>query len=133
MSDEHKPEESGQQAPPVQSHGGTDWSRPPEQAPIHGQGQYQRGPNDGMQTLIPTKNANALAAYYCAVFALVPCFTIFLAPTAIVLGVKGLKNIKENPGLPGAAHAWVGIIGGTGLLLLILIGFAIWAVIQAAG
>ncbi len=85
-----------------------------------------------MQTLIPTKNSAALAAYYCAVFALIPCATIFLAPTAIFLGVKGLKAINENPGLPGKAHAWVGIIGGAGLLLLGLLIVAIAMVANAA-
>lgn len=132
MSEEQKPNE-GQQAPPVQSQPQYDWSKPPEHGTVSSQQGHPRPANDGMQTLIPTKNPNALAAYYCAVFALVPCFTPFLAPAAIILGVKGLKAVKENPGMPGTGHAWAGIIGGGGLLLLGLLGIAIWIVVSAAG
>jgi hypothetical protein len=62
--------------------------------------------------LIPYKNAQALAAYYVAVFSLIPCAAIPLGIIALVLGIRGLKFARLHPEAKGRAHAWTGIILG---------------------
>ncbi len=99
--------------PPVQ----TDFSQPPSI------GSYPRAQADStMNKLIPTGNPPALIAYYLAIFGLIPGFCLFLSPAAIVLGFIGLKKIRETPGLPGKAHAMVGIILGGIVTLICLVG-----------
>ena len=71
----------------------------------------------GINTLIPYKNPKALASYYCGVFALIPCFGLILGTIAIVFGVLGLEYRKTHESAGGTAHAWVGIILGTLVLL----------------
>ena len=75
--------------------------------------------------VIPYKNTQALAAYYCAVFALIPCVGIILGFVALVLGILGLKYAKAHPEAHGKVHAWIGIIlgglCGIGYTLLIAI------------
>ena len=73
---------------------------------------------DATGGIIPYKNPPALAAYYCAVFSLVPILGLVLGIPAIVLGVLGLRKRKTNPVIKGTAHAWIGIILG-GLFTLI--------------
>ena len=68
------------------------------------------GADSGFQTLIPYKNAYALIAYYCGVFAILPCFPIGLV--GLVLGIMGLKHAKKYPESKGKIHAWIGIIFG---------------------
>jgi hypothetical protein len=97
---EHKPEEPESPA--------FDWTRPPE-APVR----PAFGSNESLSALIPTKNPKALFAYYVGVFSLIPCFGFLLGPIAAILGVLGLRAIRENSSLPGKAHAWVGIVLGT--------------------
>ena len=82
---------------------------------------------------IPTENPPALLAYYFAIFGLVPGFCLFLGPAAMVMGIVGLNRIKANPGLPGRAHAWIGvIIGGiTTLICIAIISIAIYGGFQA--
>jgi len=82
-----------------------------------------------LDRLIPTKNTNALLAYYFGVFSLIPCFGLFLGIAAIVLGVLGKRAITQNPDLPGKTHAAVGIwVGGFSVAahvaLCIVIAFA---------
>lgn len=62
--------------------------------------------------VIPYKNTQALAAYYCAVFALIPCVGIILGYVALVLGILGLKYAKAHPEAHGKIHAWIGVILG---------------------
>jgi len=75
--------------------------------------------------VVPYKNTQALAAYYCAVFALIPCVGIILGYVALVLGILGLKYAKAHPEAHGKVHAWIGVIlgglCGIGYTLLILI------------
>lgn len=82
----------------------------PPQAP--GQAQAAKAPDEGDSTggVIPYKNPQALAAYYCGIFSVIPCFIIGLA--GLFLGLRGLKNHKENPKVSGLAHAWIGIVLG---------------------
>lgn len=98
MSDEQKEIESG---PPPQDPRFEGYYRPPV-APR----------SDGFQTLIPTKNAMALAAYYTGVFSLIPCAALVLGPLAVFLGIRGLNRCRHHPELPGKAHAFVGIVLG---------------------
>lgn len=74
-------------------------------------------PSAGEQ-LTPVKNPKALAAYYCAIFGVIPCVSVILGPTALVLGILGLRAVNANPSLPGKVHAWVGILLGGFLTLL---------------
>ena len=40
---------------------------------------------------------------------------------AIILGVIGLRRVKENPEVKGTAHAWIGILSGSFFLLLSIV------------
>ena len=75
--------------------------------------------------VVPYKNTQALAAYYCAVFALIPCVGVILGYIALVLGILGLKYAKAHPEAHGKVHAWIGVIlgglCGIGYTLLIAI------------
>src|SRR5579863_1786032 len=119
------PDEAAATVPPV-----TD--APPAQIyPPGFSAQPSTGPTMG-ERIIPTKNPKALIAYYCGVFALVPCFTPLLAPAALILGILGKNECKRNPGLPGWGHAIAGIVLGGILtvLTLVVIGWVIWAVMN---
>jgi hypothetical protein len=73
--------------------------------------------DDAVATIIPYKNAPALIAYYLGLFSCFPFLGFFLAIAALILGVKGLKEVKRNPRAHGTAHAWIGLVCGTiGLL-----------------
>jgi hypothetical protein len=82
-----------------------------------------------VEHVIPTRNPPALAGYYCAIFSIIPCAGNLLGPAALVLGILGMKRRRENPNLPGKAHALVAIILGAvttlfywGLVVLLVIG-----------
>jgi len=77
----------------------------------------RRNDDDGMSTLIPYKNSKALAAYYCGVFALIPCVGMILGPIALIFGILGLKYVKRRPDAHGTGHAWAGIILGSLVIL----------------
>src|SRR5262245_26603803 len=47
----------------------------------------RRPDDDALSTLIPYKNGQALAAYYCGVFSLIPVIGVLLGPIAIILGI----------------------------------------------
>jgi hypothetical protein len=65
---------------------------------------------DATGGIIPYKNPHALIAYYCGVFAVIPCFPIGLV--GLVLGILGLKHARLHPQSKGKVHAWVGIVAG---------------------
>ncbi|MCY2964842.1 MAG: hypothetical protein NT069_14595 [Planctomycetota bacterium] len=65
---------------------------------------------DSTGGLIPYKNAPALIAYYCGLFSIFPCFP--LGWVAFIMGIKGLKKVKEEPQVRGTVHAWIGVIMG---------------------
>lgn len=81
--------------------------------------------------LIPYKNPPALIAYYLAVFAIVPLFSIFLGIPAVILGIKGLKKRSQDRTIMGAVHAWFGIICG-GLFALLGIALIVAAIVAIA-
>lgn len=68
---------------------------------------------DVFETLVPTKNQQALMGYYIAVFSLVPVFGLGLGPIAIWRGIRGWNAIKAQPELPGKAHCIVAITLGS--------------------
>jgi|1048.fasta_scaffold158551_1 hypothetical protein len=68
---------------------------------------------DVFDTLVPTRNQQALMGYYIAVFSLIPLFALGLGPIAIWRGVRGWNAIKAQPELPGKAHAIVAITLGS--------------------
>src|SRR5438876_1034143 len=68
--------------------------------------------DDGISVLIPYKNGRALAAYYCGVFALIPCVGLILGPIAFSFGILGLRAARENPRAHGTGHAIAGIVLG---------------------
>jgi hypothetical protein len=65
------------------------------------------GGGDAASTIIPYKNAPALTSYYLGVFSLLACvpflgiFGIPMAIAAFVLGLKGLRKVKEQPECKG--------------------------------
>jgi hypothetical protein len=63
--------------------------------------------------LIPTKNKEALIAYYLGLFSIFPLLGLFMGIAAMVLGKKGMDNFKANPITKGKTHAGIGI--GCGL------------------
>jgi hypothetical protein len=86
--------------------------------------------DDGIAVLIPYKNGRALAAYYCGVFALIPCVGLILGPIAFIFGILGLRYAHEHPRARGTGHAIAGIVLG-GLVFVahvaIIVVFAIAA------
>jgi len=84
--------------------------------------------NSGVSTLIPYKNVPALVGYYLAIFSglglLCPPAGFLLSLPAFILGIIGLKKVKNNPEAKGKVHAWIGIMGG-GFLTIVFIGMII--------
>ena len=72
----------------------------------------------GFGGMIPDMNPSALTAYYLGIFSIIPCLAIPMGVAAVVLGMKGLRLVKERPEVRGRTHALVGIIAG-GLFALI--------------
>ncbi len=79
----------------------------------------------GISVLIPYRNGLALGAYYTGVFSLIPCAGILLGPTAIVLGILGLRHATKHANAKGRVHAWVGIILGSLAIIGHIVGFVI--------
>ncbi len=79
--------------------------------------------------VIPYKNAKALMSYYCGVFSLIPCVGIVLGPIAILLGILGFSYAKKHPKASGKAHAIVGIILGT----IVVVGHLTLGILIAVG
>jgi Zn-finger nucleic acid-binding protein len=69
--------------------------------------------DDAVSTIIPYKNGRALVAYYLGVFSLIPCAALLLGPAALVLGILGLRYVRENPTAKGTGHAIAGIVLGS--------------------
>jgi len=83
----------------------------------------------GFGAMIPDKNPSALTSYYLGIFSIIPCLAIPMGIIALVLGLKGLRLVKERPEVRGRTHALVGIIAG-GLFALINIGLLIFALVS---
>jgi 4-hydroxybenzoate polyprenyltransferase len=84
--------------------------------------------DDALSTLIPYRNGQALAAYYCGVFSLIPLLGVLLGPIAIILGILGNNYAKANPEAKGTGHAITGIILGSIGFLICGLGPAVFIV-----
>src|SRR5690242_9701247 len=119
MSDELNPGSPQNPTPPPAQ------PAPPQMAPIN----YSQPPspgqpiqNDPLQSIIPTKNPPSLLSYYIGVASLICIFAPILAPISIYFGVKAMRLIKEQPGMPGKGHAIAGfVLSGIGLASFLLI------------
>ncbi len=81
--------------------------------------------SDATGGLIPYKNKHALIGYY-MVFAggilmFVPILGVLFSIGTLIIGIKGLKNVKVNPVVRGTAHAWIAVIGGALEIIVSLI------------
>jgi hypothetical protein len=83
------------------------------------------GTDEAVATIIPYRNPLALAAYYCGVFSLIPCVGLALGPTALVLGILGLRASRRNAKAHGMGHAITGIVLGS------LTSLANWGIVVA--
>jgi phage FluMu protein Com len=91
----------------------------------------RRDPADeAISTLIPYRNGRALAAYYFGVFSLIPILGLLLGPTALVLGILGLRYVSAHPTAKGTGHAIAGIVlgglttlGNWGVVVVLLVPF----------
>lgn len=91
------------------------------------------GAEEVIQTIVPTRNAAALAGYYLGLFSIFPVLGLPMAVAGIFLGWKGLKKVRREPAAHGTAHAYVGLgCGLIGLLLnTLIVGALVVAVIAA--
>jgi hypothetical protein len=87
---------------------------------------------DATGGLIPYKNAKALTAYYCGVFALIPCVGGVLGVLALIFGFLGLRYAREHPKARGQAHAITGIVLGVVAILLYIVAPVIYLGVVAA-
>ena len=71
---------------------------------------------DATGGVIPYKNKQALIGYYMSCAGLlimcIPILGFIYGAVVMALGIKGLKNAKENPAVKGKVHCWIAIIGG---------------------
>jgi hypothetical protein len=74
--------------------------------------------------------ASAVAAGYCALFAILPGIGLPAAVMALVFGVMGLKKINADPSLSGRGRAWFGIIVG-GIMTALSVIFVVIVIIAA--
>jgi hypothetical protein len=78
------------------------------------------------RALLPVgRPVSAIAAGYCALFAILPLMGLPFAVAALACGFVALKKIKARPDLSGRGRAWFGIIVGGLMLLLTLIYFIV--------
>ncbi len=89
--------------------------------PVEPTAPVQTNADSGVGVIIPYRNGPALAAYYLAVFSLIPFLGILLGVLAFVFGIIGVRLRSRNPEVHGIVHAWIGILGGGGLALLWII------------
>jgi hypothetical protein len=86
------------------------------------------GGDETVATIIPYRNKSALIGYYLGIFSLLACIPLLgmvgvgMGVAAVVLGIKGLGAVKQNPQAKGTAHAWIAIVCGA---LFGLVGLAI--------
>jgi hypothetical protein len=92
----------------------------------------QQQPPEILGGLIP-RNAQALVAYYCGVFSIIPCLGAILGPVAFIFGILGLKTATREPFRKGRVHAWVGIVCGGLFGLINLAACVLWLVALAVG
>jgi hypothetical protein len=62
--------------------------------------------------LIPSKNMEAVIAYYLGIFSIIPFLGAVLAIPAFIMGFVGFSKAQKVPTAKGKAHALTGIILG---------------------
>jgi hypothetical protein len=103
---------------PVKTDGGAEWKSLdalPEFRASLGEGPpviSRQSAGGTLNKIIPYRNGMALAAYYLAIFSLIPFVGIVLGLAGFVLGILGLKAARANPAVGGKVHAWIGIVVG---------------------
>ena len=85
---------------------------------------------EAIETLIPYKNPLGLFAYYTGVFSFIPCAGLALGPTALILGIMGVRYRNKHPTAGGLGHAISGIVMGT-LTTLANYGVILFAIVAA--
>lgn len=85
----------------------------------------------GGNPLIPSKNPNALIAYYLGVFCILQLLCLglpVLSIPAVIFGILGVRHETQHPEARGGVHAWVGIIAGgivTVISMIVLFAFIV--------
>jgi hypothetical protein len=79
---------------------------------------FRREDDDIVRTFIPYKNPKSLVAYYCGVFALIPCLGLILGPIALIFGILAWKDYHQHNTAGGLGHAITGVILGAVTSLL---------------
>ncbi len=97
--------------------------------PFYSSGIRQVDDEEG-PAMIPYKNPTALVGYYLGIFSCIPFIGVLLGPTAIVLGILGLRHVKRHPKLKGTAHAIIALT--LGIIGTALNGFFVFAAIMAS-
>ena len=79
----------------------------------------------GERILLPVgRSGLAIAAGYCGLFALIPCF----APIALIVSIMAAVQLKKNPELYGWGRTVFGLVtGGVFTIVLIVMGIAMAA------
>jgi hypothetical protein len=80
-------------------------------------------PSGAERMLVPVgRPISAIASGYLALFGIIPGCGLPFSIGAIITGLVALKTIKKDPQLSGSVRAWFGIIVGTVMTLISLIG-----------
>ena len=94
----------------------------------------ERAPEgDSTGGVIPYKNPKALIAYYCGIFALMPCVGLLPGIAGFILGIMGLRYRAAHPETKGSVHAWIGIVLGGGKSMVWLVLIVLGVIGAAAG
>ena len=83
------------------------------QAPLTVSSGVSMPEESGLSTMIPYKNPHALWGYYIGIASWIPILGLICGPTALVLGIKGVRNRSRDPRIKGMAHAWIAIVMGS--------------------
>jgi len=81
---------------------------------------------------IPSKNQNALLAYYCAIFGIIPALGLILGPAAQILGIMGLCKSIVEPSVRGGYHAIFAIALGMIITLFNWVVLLFWLMVYFA-
>ncbi len=67
------------------------------------------------------RDVKAMLAGYFGLAAIIPCVGLFLAPAALILGMRGLRSVRKHPKEYEMVHAVAGIVLGSASLLVHLV------------
>lgn len=85
-----------------------------------------------VEALFPVKNMPALIAFWVCLFALIPGVGIIVAVVTVVLGARGLRNVRKDPAVGGRWQAQLSIAVAAlcGLINLAVVGIAVYEMMQ---